>query len=312
MKFLINFAKGLRATGSTTRMVILLFAANLLFSLVLAAPMYRSLQESLDHSEAGERMARGFDYLWWEEFRDQSKGLETTFGPAIIGHGALLNNLEALAEMRLFALPPILLALGILYLIFRTVLAGGILSVFNQKRPAFSLKKFTEGAAAYFSRFLGLMLFSWLFFGAIGLLHFGFRRVLRDISQNAISEIEPFLFGLLFSFLSIFLLLFVQMAFDYARIKIVVDGRRNVLKTAFEAFGFVFRHPFSTLALYYLIVILHLGAAVIYVLLKGLIPQVNLPLVLGAFLLQQLFVFALLWLRCLFYSSQLELYRYLK
>jgi hypothetical protein len=34
--------------------------------------------------------------------------------------------------------------------------------------------------------------------------------------------------------------------------------------------------------------------------------------VLAAFFLQQIFIFAVIWLRCWLYSSQMELYRYLK
>lgn len=293
-------------------MVLLLVIINLLFSLPLAVSLYSSLQDSLGLSEVSEKMTKGFDYLWWEEYKDQSEGIEKTFSPSIIGPGAVLNNLQALAEMRFRAVPPILLALGVLYLILRSFLAGGILSTFNQERPKFNLKRFTQGAASYFSRFFTLMLFSWVFFLAVAaVLHYGFQPLLENISSKALSEVEPFLFGLLFSLAILFLLLFIQMVFDYARIKIVLEDHRNVLKASFEAFGFVFKHIFSTLSLYYLIVLLQVLTAIIYIYLKSLIPQINLPLVLAAFVLQQLFIFALLWLRCLLYSSQMELYRYL-
>ncbi len=293
-------------------MVLLLVIINLLFSLPFAVSLYSSLQDSMGLSEASEKMAKGFDYLWWEEYKDQSEGIEKTFSPSIIGPGAILNNLQALAEMRLTAVPPILLAWGVLYLILRSFLAGGILSIYNQERPKFDLKRFAQGAASFFSRFFTLMLISWAFFLAVAtVLNYGFRPLLENISEKANSEVEPFLFGLLFSLTILVLLLFIQMVFDYARIKIVVENHRNVLKASFKAFGFVFKHIFSTLSLYYLIVFMQVATAIIYIYLKSLIPQINSPFVLGAFVLQQLFIFALLWLRCLLYSSQMELYRYL-
>ena len=105
MRAVINFIRGLKAIMKVKRMVFLLFVINMLFSMILAFPMYNSLKNSFGHSLAGDRMVKGFDYLWWEEFRDQSAGFETSFNPTIIGKGAILNNLEGLIQMHLFQLP---------------------------------------------------------------------------------------------------------------------------------------------------------------------------------------------------------------
>ncbi len=281
--------------------------------MILALPMYNSLQDSLGRRKAGEAMAGGFDYLWWEEFRDENKGLEKTFSPSIIGKGAVLNNLETLVEMRFLELPPPVLAWGILYLIAHAFLAGGILFIFSQEKPRFSLKRFFEGAGSYFSRFFLLLLVSLFFYLAIGILSSrGFNSTLDDISKEAISEVNPFYYGLLFSAITFLLLLFVQMVFDYARIKVVLEEKRNVLAATFSAFGFVLRHPISTIGLYSLIFIFNVGITIGYVVLKELLPQTNPLEVSAAFLLQELFIFALIWIRCWLYSSQLELYRHMK
>jgi len=145
-------------------MVLLLFFVNLVFAMILAVPMYHSLKNSFGDSLVGESMAEGFDILWWEEYRDQSEGLDKTFTPSIIGKGAILNNLEGLILMTFFALPPEILILGFIYIIFRTFLAGGILSTLNINASKFSLKKFFGGAGTHFFRFFLVMLISWIFF----------------------------------------------------------------------------------------------------------------------------------------------------
>lgn len=293
-------------------MVLLLFVINFLFSLLLGFPMYQSLKKSFGSTMVGERMAKGFDYLWWEEFRDESRGLDRTFSPSIINKGALLDNLDGFVQMRFFALPSSILILGFLYIIVHTFLAGGILSVFNQDSPKFTKKRFFEGAGTFFPRFLLLMLISWVFFLAIGFfLNKGLNSILDDISKSALTEVTPFSFGLLFSAAVLFLLLFTQMVFDYARIKVLLEERRDVFKSALEAFGFVFKHPGSTLGLYYLIFFSSIGVSVLYIIFKGFIPQSNFFTVLIAFIFQQLFMFAFIWLRCWLYKSQMELYRYL-
>jgi len=313
MKIFINFGKGFMTTGKTTKMVLFLFLINLLFSLILAIPMYNSLKNSLGTSEAGNRMAESFDYIWWEEFRDEAQGLETTFVPSIIGKGAILTNLESLIQMRFFSAPPLLIGFGLLYIILHTFLAGGILSTFNQDEPRFAVKSFLQGAGSHFLRFFALMLFSWLFLFVIGaFLHDALLPIIYDISSDSYSEVIPFLLMLALSAITLFLLLFIQMVFDYARIKVVLEDENNILKATGKAFRFVFKRPFSTLGLFYLIFFLNTAVTVIYILVKEIIPQSDVLTVLAAFFLQQLFIFALIWIRCLLYASQWELYRYLK
>ncbi len=309
----MNFGKGFKITGKAMKLVLLLFIINLLFSLLLAIPMYNSLKDSFGQSEAGSRMAEGFDYIWWQEFRDEAEGLETTFSPSVIGKGAILNNLESLIQMRFFSLPPILIAFGLFYIILHVFLAGGILTILNQDVPKFSMKEFARGAGSHFFRFFVLMLFSWVFIISISVfLRDAFSSVLTNITSDSLSEVTPFYIRLAFSALTFVLLLFIQMVFDYARIKIVLDESRNVLKSALEALAFVLRHPFSTFGLFYLILLIQVAVTVIYILLKEIIPQSNFPWVLAGFLLQQIFIIAVIWVRCLLYSSQMEFYRYMK
>lgn len=313
MKIFINFSKGFASTSQVTRMVILLFLINLFFSMILAIPLYNSLKESFGNSLVGENMARGFDYLWWEEFNDQSKGLEKTFSPSIIGKGAILNNLEGLIQLRFFQLPPIILGVGLIYIILHTFLAGGILSVFSKETPNFIMKDFFLGAGTYFIRFLLLAVLSGACFIIMAyILISGLGSILNNLRQNAFSEVTPFYVGLLFNTITLFFFLLIQMIFDYARIKIVIDENRNVIHSARQAFGFVFKHLGSALGLFYLILVANIILAIFYVLLKGFLPQSSWLGVTVVFFFQQIFIFGVIWIRCWLYSSQLELYRYLK
>jgi hypothetical protein len=294
-------------------MLILLLVINFAFSLILAVPMYHSLKDSFGNSLVGERMAKGFDYLWWEEYRDEARGLETTFTPSIIGKGAILNNLEGLIQLRVFDLPPVVLIFGILYIILHTFLAGGILSIFRKGEFKFSMKAFFKGAGSHFFRFFLLMLFSGVFFLIIGQgVKMGFDSILESVQDSAFSEITPFYLGLVFSAVLFFLFLFVQMVFDYGRIKIVLEDSPNVLESTAGAFGFVFRHLGSTLGLFYLLFLVQILFTLFYILIQGIIPQSSFLGVALAFLFQQIFIFGLIGIRCWLYSSQMELYRYLK
>lgn len=311
MKVFINGVKGFTNTSLVVKMVLLVYLINLAFSILLAVPLFRSLQDSFGDSLVSEQMAKGFDYLWWEEFRDKAQGLEKTFSPDIFGKGALLSNLEALIQFRFLSWPPALLVLGFLYLVIHTFLAGGILTVYTEKTPRFNLQIFFGGGGTYFPRFMGLLGLSWVFFGAILVLGGFLVRILNKVAQNTFSEVTPFFLGLALSVFMLFLFLLIQMIFDYARISAVVHNSRDVVRATLNGLKFVFKHPVSTLGLYYLILLGHILVSLIYMLLAGVVPQSTVPGVLFAFLIQQAFIFSLVWIRCWLYSSQLELYRFI-
>jgi hypothetical protein len=136
--------------------------------------------------------------------------------------------------------------------------------------------------------------------------------LLNSVRETAFSEITPFYLGLVSSAIVLFLFLLVQMIFDYARIKIVLEDSPNILASATGAFGFVFRHLGSTLGLFYLLFLVQIAFTLVYILIQGVIPQSSFPGVAAAFRFQQFFIFGLIWIRCWLYSSQMELYRYLK
>jgi hypothetical protein len=156
------------------------------------------------------------------------------------------------------------------------------------------------------------MLFSWFFFLIIAQgVKGSFDSILRGMRETAISEVAPFYWGLVFSAVVFFLFLFIQMVFDYGRIKIVEEDSGNILTSLAGAFGFVFRHLGSTLGLFYLLFLVQTILTLIYILIQGFIPESSFWGISLAFLFQQVFIFGLIWIRCWLYSSQMELYRYL-
>jgi hypothetical protein len=313
MRILASLSQGLRTVRAAGRLVVLLYLINLAFSLVLAVPVYDAVKDSLGRSQAGERMARGFDYQWWEEYRDQGRGLAATYGPSVFGRGALLNNLEGLVGMRLQTLPSTLLLALIIYLVIHTFLAGGILGTYAQESPGSDLRGFPSEAIRYFPRFLGLMLFSWIFFYAVGfVLNARLSSFVEKISRNALTERTPFFAGLAASLLVWFLLMFIQMVFDYARIGTVLTGRANIFRSAGEGLALVAKHPWATFGLSYSLFIMTAFVSVVYVLLKETISQRGAVGVLLAFALQQVFILALVGLRCWTYAGQLRLARALR
>jgi hypothetical protein len=312
MKILINAVKGFRKTLQVKRLIIMLFLLNFLFALFLAVPMYHSLRNSFGDGLVSEKMLEGFDYLWWEEYRDQNDGLENTFNPGMIGGGALLINLENLTKMRFLSFPPLLLIFGFIYILFHTFLAGGVLAILNMENPSFSLKSFFSGAGHYFLPFVLYMLFFWFFlFFLVSPLNSWLTQVLSRISRNASSEILPFVLELIFSAVILFLILFIHMIFDYIRIKTVQFKKKAVFQNAVAGVKFVLKNFRSALGLYFLIVFSGVLLSFLYVFLASVIDQTNVLWIAAGFVVQQLFIFGIIWIRCWLYAGEIELHRYI-
>ncbi len=92
---LTHFLKGMRQSASLPKMILFLYCVNLVLAFCLAVPMFHALQESFGSSLVGERMAQEFDYLWWEEFRDQGVFLRIS-----------ANSAAAAASCGCFGPPP--------------------------------------------------------------------------------------------------------------------------------------------------------------------------------------------------------------
>ncbi|MEE8333861.1 MAG: hypothetical protein V3R85_08425, partial [Alphaproteobacteria bacterium] len=96
------------------------------------------------------------------------------------------------------------------------------------------------------------------------------------------------------------------------RIKTALEDGQNVLLTIRNAFIFVFKNFGTTMGLFYLLLLANLGLTVVYILLKEIITQTSIVSITAVFIIQQIFICSFIWIRCWLYSSQLELYKYLK
>jgi len=77
-------------------------AGVVLLTLLMALPLGMTLRGMiaghLGDSLAAERAATGVNWEWWQEFMEQASGVGVTFRPTIVGFGAVLANLSALAD----------------------------------------------------------------------------------------------------------------------------------------------------------------------------------------------------------------------
>jgi len=302
---------GIKRVNKNKKMWFFLLVVNILVALVLTFPLYSALKTSIGDSLMGERLTKGFDYRWYDEFKYKFRdsGFITLWSPTIVGSGTFFSNVESLGIGRFFQFGPTILILMTVYVLLNVLFAGGILGVFHSPEEKFTIKRFFSFGGTYFNRFFRLFIISWVFYG---ILYFivvpNAYKIVNRLGETAFSERVPMVVGLIFAIVMFFLIFLVNMIFDYAKIRTVVGDGRSMLKETGRSIGFVFRNFGRTMGLYYFIGLLGIVFMVIYGAVEPLILQTTPLLVLLAFVWQQVYMLGRIWVRLTFFSSQLNLF----
>jgi len=282
MGILAAFFRGLGLAFRKGKVVIFLYVANLLFALFLAAPMIRLVNDEIGRSTAVSEMDAGFD--------------------ARVAFDLLEGRAEAWRDLgEGFAYG------ALLYVLVATFLTGGILECLHNRNERAGLALFFLGCGRYVFRFLRLLLL-----GAIGVVVLAGANALvnhlltgffRGTSHERLVQILMWAKTGLFALLLLCLLVILA----FARIRIVVEGRRSVLAALAAAIGFVVRYPFRCTGL--TLLFLALGWAILAAG-QGIGASALDPAELaGLLVLQQGVILLRVGVRVAGYGGQLELFK---
>jgi hypothetical protein len=283
------------------------YVTTLLTALPFATVMYGALRTHLGSSTAAEQAVRGVNLQWWSEFTAQAGALGKTFEPAIIGFAAVLDNLSALADGE--ARPSPLLWLGVFYLLLWLFLAGGILDRYARSRQTHA-HEFLSACAVYFVRFLRL---APLIFGAyyvlFAVLHpFIFLDLYEELTLNIADERSAFLIRLALYAVFGLVLVAVNIVFDYAKVRAVVEDRRSMAGAVIAGFRFMKRNLGSVSALYGMSAVMFVGLLMLYAMVAPGAVSRGAGIWL-AFVVGQLYMLGRLWVRLVFFASETALFQ---
>jgi hypothetical protein len=280
-------------------------------SFVLALPLAMLVRDriaaQLGSSLAAGAVADGVNNDWWSEFTAQAGGLSATFTPANNGFASTLDTLSRVLDARYP--PPALMWLLGGYLALWTFLSGGILDRYARQRPILAHGFFGASGRLFFrlARLTAMAgLLYWLLFAYVH--PWLFLDVLRDVTRGVEVERTVFLWRLLFYAVFGLALITINLVFDYARIRLVVEDRRSALGALRASIRFLSHHPLHATCLYAL-------NGAVFVLLLALwslmAPGVYSTGVMMwiAFAAGQLYLFARLALKLHFLASQTALFQ---
>jgi hypothetical protein len=283
------------------------FALTLLVAFPLSLALRGMIAAQLGPSLTADAVARGMDNGWWQEFSAQATGLGTTFVPSIIGFGAVLQNISNLADNR--PLATTIAGVTGAWLVIWSFLSGGIIDRVARDR-ATRARGFFGACGAHFPALLrlGLMALAvyWLAFRVIH--PWLFDSVYTRATRNMTAERDAFLVRVLLYLLFALILAAVNVAFDYSRIRIVVEDRRSAIGGLLAGTRFVSRHAGAIAGLYVLNTGLFLLLIAVYALATLVVsPAGRLPWL--ALLAGETYLLARHYLKLTFYASETAMFQ---
>jgi hypothetical protein len=281
---------------------IAIVAISLPPTLVMGSAIHHDLGASLE----AESAASGVNHDWMVEFNQRGR-VAGPLDPSVIGFAAVLDNFSAFFDGE--AGPLLVTLTAALLLVLWIFLAGGILDRYARMRPVSSYG-FFSACGVFFFRFLRLALFAglayWLLFG---LLH-GW--LFDDLYQQLTSDVtvERSAFVLRVSFYLVFgaLLAAVNLLFDYAKVRAVVEDRRSMVFALAAAARFLLRHARAAIPLY----LVNLSLAGLVIVAYALVAPGAGSAGVGmwmAFAIGQLYVLGRLWAKLTGWASAAALFQ---
>jgi hypothetical protein len=307
MKILNAFRDGMRRAATAPAVLLGVFALTFLVALPLGLALAGMIDNSLTNSEAASLAASGVNYEWWQEFEAQATGVGTAFTPRTIGFGGVLDNVNSMLNN--VDHPLVIAGAGAAYLLAWLFVVGAVIDRYARGRRVRTAAFFAT-CGVFFFRFLRLglvalaayaILFGWVH----GWLFGGFYGwATHDLA------VERTAFFLRLALYIVFgaLVGAVNLLFDYAKVRAVIEDRRSMVGSLMAAFRFIRRQPAETIGLYLLDGALFVALLAAYGVVAPGAGGGGLSLWAGL-ALTQLYLLLRVWVKLVFYASEVSLFQ---
>ena len=299
---------GVRRVASAPAVVALVWLATTLVSVPLTLAIRGNIERSLDGSLAATAAARGVNYEWMQEFASRATGLASTFRPTIVGFAAVLDNLSAFFDN--VQRPTAIAAATGIYVLLWTFLTGGVIDRYASDRRTTRIGEFSRACGRYFFRFVRLEIATAFAYGLLfGVLHrWMFGSVYPRLVEGVALERTAFLIRAAFYLMFVVLLAAVNLVFDFAKVRAVVEDRRSMLVALAASWRFIRRRAVAAIGVYLLdaITFAIVLTAYSYVAPPGGGTGITMW---AAFLIGQAYIVGRLSVRLLFFASEIALFQ---
>lgn len=286
MKALRSFLRGVKAVLTSPFLVGTVWLINLAFAFVVGAAFYKVLQEYPPAYSGLVPDLHAFDWVAWVDLKQ--------------AEASVFRQLTLLSGWVVFG-----------YLVLSTFLSGGILEILDSQGRRFSLEVLFGGGARRFRAFFFLLVIELAVLWGIDLLwNDWFGKWLNEMWTKDLND-EVRAIATTLATGAIFVLFFyvVRTAFDYARVRTVVEGRSSVILAVFAGWRFCLAHPVSVTGLAITVSVFHAAIVAGFFYAEPLLGGSGMMQILFLLLLHQGYVLLRLGMRIVDYSAKIELVR---
>jgi hypothetical protein len=203
----------------------------------------------------------------------------------------------------------VVLALGALYMLVQTFLAGGVLGVLRAPQGAWTLRGVLHGSGFYFGRLVRVALGALLADLAIFGLNAPFARWADRHALDAVSEQAAMAWAVGHHAILLLAVLLVNMVSNYAKVIVVLEERSSAVLAFLSSLSFCLANPWRTCGQYLAIVALGVAAVVAWNGLDGLWETTGYKSQVATLLLLETLVAVRIALRLALLGGQIALYR---
>lgn len=207
------------------KIVLFFYLLNLLFSLFLAAPLFREISNQGGHLGGMEAFLAEFDPESFIDFSSHNEGILKSFSLTVAFGGAI-------------------------YFFIFHLFSGGMIAILADPRERTSMKTFLKTCGKFSFRFTRLFFYFILLLACIALINLLLDRCLNwyitEVREYGVgSKTMGWLF-LVKNVMMIFLLGYTIASLNYAKTKAVVEDRHFMGGSLIGGMGFTLAHPIVT------------------------------------------------------------------
>lgn len=301
--------KGLYRMTESSILVVVIWLTVLLAALPLAVMMEDIIRSDVGASMIEDDLREGLDLGWLEEFHYRNGGLADALKPVRVTPALVFDNLELWLSGGWVTQSRGLAVAGGMFLAVWILMQGGVLALLVSSETGFSLRAFLAAGGTFFFRLLRVALITGAaYYGVYKIAYWLFPAIERwtlDIT------VERTVLGMHLAGAGVVMILMwcVHLVADFAKIAVVIEGRRSAVLAVLRSTRQLLKHPFQAMGLAGIMVALLALLQVLYFWvapgIQGFHPM-TLILVFGV---GQLYLLARWGLRIARYGAEIELFR---
>lgn len=274
--------QGIKLLFKNNKFIWLFWGANILFGVILSLPIYYILEDNLIHSVYSQKLSFGFDYTWYLQFMQLYK---TTIGE----------------------IPYMIYGTVGVYILIQVFFVGGLISVFNIPGKNHYVD-FFYGGVRYWYRFTKIMLISLIFYAIAFLINDYLGLLVKMLFSDSARMTDFILRGSRYILL-IFLIGLVSIISDYTKVAIAVRDSEGVWTEIINVIKFLVKNFYQVFLIYFLVACVGAAGALIYNFTDSFLPKTTYAYFGLAFILQQLLIIFRLFVKMLFVSTEVTIYK---